>query len=145
MNMNMNDYSSYLTDGTDRTDTFLVVSNLSELSELSTLQGVDEDLMTLKRKGDMALPELHGSKKKTIHGEKSKIKKRRGAFEMMTHQRDIAIKEKDELAFAMSKLSSQSQAITNLKQSEIFLLREKNNLESELKGLHQNMKRILEA
>merc|ERR1711936_158117 len=64
---------------------------------------------------------------------------------MMTHQRDIAIREKNELTFEMSKLSSQSQTITNLKQKEIYLLREKKNLESELKGLHQNMKKILEA
>lgn len=143
--VNMNDYSSYMTDGTDRTDTFSVVSNLSELSELSTLHGIDEDLMTLKRRSDMVLPELHGPKKDPIHRKQSRVKKRIGAFEMLTHQRDIAIKEKNELAVEISKRSSQSQIITNLKQNEIFLLREKSNLESELKGLHQNMKRILEA
>merc|ERR1711892_264634 len=143
--VNMNDCSSYFTDGTDRAYTVSVVSNLSELSELSTLQGIDEDLMTLKRRSDLILPELHGPKKEIIHRRKSTVKKPNGAFEILTHQRDIAIKEKNQLTEEMSKLSSQNQMITNLKQNEIFLLREKSNLESELKGLHQNMKRILEA
>ena len=143
--VNMNDCSSYFTDGTDRADTVSVVSNLSELSELSTLQGIDEDLMTLKRRGDLILPELHSPKKEIIRRRKSAVKKPNGAFEILTHQRDIAIREKNQLTEEMSKLSSQNQMITNLKQNEIFLLREKSNLESELKGLHQNMKRILDA
>ena len=143
--VNMNDCSSYFTDGTDRADTVSVVSNLSKLSELSTLQGIDEDLMTLKRRSDLILPELHGPKKEIIHRRKSSVKKPNGAFEILTHQRDIAIREKNQLTEEMSKLSSQNQMITNLKQNEIFLLREKSNLESELKGLHQNMKRILDA
>ena len=138
--VNMNDASSYFTDMTDKADTVSVVSNLSELSELSTLQGVDEDMMTLKRKNGMDLPELHGPKKQSINRKQSNAKN-----EMLTHQRDIAIKEKNQIAVEMSKLSSQNEIITNLKQKEIFLLREKSNLESELKGLHQNMKKILDA
>merc|ERR1719192_797541 len=100
-------------------------------------------MSSILKREEVELPGLHGAVNETTRTSR-RSGRVRPRIRLKTEQKSLAETDRIHLEKTLYEAAWQGETITQLKRRELFLTREASNLESEVIGLKENMKTVLE-